>query len=198
MQRPLLYALPAVAILIIALVASYLGGPSPAMSAPTEGGWPQIKLYLRVDGIEGECTGELHKGCMEVLMYQQAVDVWADPHVCEGGSVNERRGFELTVTRPVNKVSPLLFAHCCQEVRIPRIVLELWYEGATSQKVMTYTGNDCTISVIRNTKALTADGVPTEELTFACASMEWTCPDYDTAGQSVGEVHALCGSLRGR
>ena len=45
---------------------------------------------------------------------------------------------------------------------------------------------------------LTADSVPTEEMTFVCAAMEWNCTDYDAAGRSQGEIHAQCGSLSGK
>jgi type VI secretion system Hcp family effector len=191
-QRPLWYALPVAVIVGIALLAAYMGGPRRAMSAPTEGGWPEIRMYLWVEGIEGECEDALHKGYMEVLSYQHEIDVLRDANAA--GTHDEPRLFQLTVTRPVNKVSPLLFAHCCQEVRIPTVTLELWYEGAVSQKVMTYTGHDAVMASIRNLKSATADSVPTEEMTFVCAAMEWNCTDYDAAGRSQGEIHAQCGS----
>ena len=55
---------------------------------------------------------------------------------------------------------------------------------------MVYTGHDTLMPIIRNMRSLTADG-PTEELTFACGSLEWTYTDYDASGKPEGEIHAM-------
>ncbi len=176
----------AVAAVIGSFFAAQASGPEDALSTAAA---PQVKTYLRVEGVEGECTDPLHKGCMEVLSYEQGVDVWGDPHVSEGGPGNDFRTLSLTVTRPLSKHTPSLFLKCCQQTRIGNISLEVWREGGpTPQKLMVYTGHDTLMPIIRNMRSLTADG-PTEELTFVCGSLERTYTDYDASGQSKGEVH---------
>jgi type VI secretion system secreted protein Hcp len=164
-------------------------GPQRAASAPTAAAATELKMYLRIEGIEGECTGDLHKGCMEVLAYD-TIHIWGDPHVTEGGTGNE---LGLTVTRNIDKATPLLFDYCCRRTVIPTVTLELWREGgAVSQKVMVYTHHDSCMSAIRNVRSLAAADTPMEELTFTSATAEWSYTEYDASGKPKGDIRSTC------
>ncbi len=139
----------------------------------------------------------MHKGCLAVQTYEQG-HLWGDPHVTEGGTADDLRTIQLTVTRPADKVTPLLYERCCKRTPIKTVILELWREGgAASQKMMVYTHHECALNAIRNMKSLTADG-PTEELTFTSAGAEWTYTEYDASGKVKGETHTQCDALPGK
>jgi type VI secretion system secreted protein Hcp len=184
------YVIPVVAIVGLFIFASRMGGPSHAVSAPlAAAAASQIKMYLRVDGVQGELTDDLHKGCMEVQAYEHQPHIWGDPHVTEGGKADDLRACRLTVSRPVNKATPALLLQYCKQTPIPTVTLELWREGgAAAQKMMVYTHHDVALNAIRNMKGLAADDLPAEELTFVCSAMEWAYTEYDANGKPKGEI----------
>ena len=189
-QRSFWRVLPVVAIMGLFIFASREGGPNPAVSAPMAiTPVPQVRMYLRVDGVQGELTDDPHKGCLEVQAYEHQPHIWGDPHVTEGGKPDDLRAFRLTVSRPVNKVTPALLLQYCQQTPIPTVTLELWREdGSVPQKTMVYTHHDCALNAIRNMKGLAADDSPTEELTFVCSAMEWAWTEHDENGTAKPEV----------
>ncbi len=189
-QKSFWRVLLVVAIAGVFIFASREGGPNPAISAPmTITPVPQIRMYLRVDGIQGELTDDLHKGFMEVQAYEHQPHIWGDPHVTEGGKSDDLRAFRLTVSRPVNKATPALALQYCKQTPIPTVTLELWREdGPAPQKMMVYTHHEVALNAIRNMKGLAADDPPTEELTFVCSAMEWAYTEYDGNGNPKPEV----------
>lgn len=199
-QKRFWHVLPIVAVVGLFIFASRAGGPNQAVSAPmTIAAAPQIRMYLRVDGVQGELTDDLHKGCLEVQAYEHQPHIWGDPHVAEGGKTDDLRAFRLTVTRPVNKATPALLLQYCKQTPIPTVTLELWREGGSvPQKMMVYTHHECALNAIRNMKGLMADDPPTEELTFVCSAMEWTYTEYDAGGKPKGETRAQWDSRTGR
>jgi type VI secretion system secreted protein Hcp len=189
--RKSLWHVAAVLVVVgLAFFAARASGPDVAVSWPIAvDAAPQIKMYLRVDGVPGELTDDLHKGCMEVQAYEHQPHIWGDPHVTEGGRTDDLRACRLTVTRPVNKATPALVLQYCKQTPIPTVTLELWREGGpVPQKMMVYTHHECALNAIRNMKGLMADSSPTEELTFVCSAMEWAFTEYDAGGKPKGEV----------
>jgi type VI secretion system secreted protein Hcp len=165
--------IPLVIVVALIFLAGRAEEPQQAVSAPMPGGPAEVRLYLRIDGLEGECTDDLHKGCLKIQSFEQA-HIWGDPHVTEGGSGHELRTAQLTVTRLADKLTPTLHAQYRAHKPIGTVTLEVWREGGgVSEKMMVYTHHDCAINAIRNMKSLLANG-PTEELTFTSASAEWS------------------------
>jgi type VI secretion system secreted protein Hcp len=198
-RKSVCYVVPVLVVAGLAFLtlgARGLGDVAPAIAATAA---PQIKMYLRVDGVQGELTDDLHKGYMEVLSYEQEPHIWGDPHVTEGGKPDDLRALSLTVTRPVNKATPALYLQYCKQTPIPTVTLELWREGGpVPQKMMVYTHHECALNAIRNMKGLAADGSPTEDLTFVCFGMEWAYTEYDANGKPKGEIRTQWDSRTGR
>lgn len=183
-----------IVMVIVSLVVfvSRAGGPSQALSASfTAEAAPQIKMYLRVDGIGGELTDDLHKGCLEVRTYEHVPYIWGDPHITEGGKEDDLRAGRLTVTKPVGSATPALLLQYCKQTPIRTVTLELWREGGpVPQKVMVYTHHDCAMNAIRNMKSAAADDPPLEELNFVFSRTEWVHTEYDANGKPKGETRA--------
>jgi type VI secretion system secreted protein Hcp len=197
--KPFRYGILVVTIAGLSLFAARAGGPDEAMSAPlATAAADQIKMYLRVEGVQGELTDDLHKGCMEVQAYEHQPHIWGDPHVTEGGKADDLRACRLTVSHPVSKATPALLLQYCKQTPIPTVTLELWREGgALPQKTMVYTHHECALNAIRNMKSLT-DDAPTEELTFVCSGMEWSYTEYDAGGKPKGEIMTQYTAVPGR
>lgn len=190
------------AVLVLAGLASLTAGiragdgAAPALRAAAA---PQIRMYLWVEGIPGEIPDGPHQGWMEVQAYEHEPNLWQDPDMTKGGPTGDLQAFRLTVTRSVGAATPALLLSYCRQTLIPKVTLEVWREGGdTPQKVMVYTGHDAAMNAIRNLKSLTADGTPTEELTFLCSAMEWAYMEYDASGKPMGEIRTQWDSRTGR
>jgi type VI secretion system Hcp family effector len=172
-ERILWAIIPLVIVVALILLAGRAEGPQPAVSAPVPVAPAEVRMYLRLEGVEGECTSGLHKGCLEVQSFDQG-HTWGDPRATQGGAGEERRTARLTVTRRADKLTPVLYAQSCARKPLRTVTLEVWREGGgVSEKMMVYTHHDCMLSAIRNRKDPMANG-PTEELTFTCANAEWS------------------------
>jgi len=197
LQKFLWSVVPAVIVFVFIFLALRAGGPSEAVSAVAASGTSELRMYLRIDGIEGECTDDLHKGWLKVQTYEQE-HIWGALHATEGGTDHGLRHVRLVVTRRKDKLTPVLQAHCGPQKPIPTVTLEVWREGGgVSQKVMVYTHHECAIDAVRNVKSLTTGG-SAEELTFTCASAEWSWMECDASGKPKGETHTQCDGVAGK
>ncbi len=177
-ERILWSVIPLVIVVALIFLAGRAEEPQQAVSAPVSVGPTETRLYLRIDGIDGECTDDLHKGCLEIQSFEQS-DISTDPRGTRAGSDEKLRTMRLTVTRLADKLTPTLYTQFCTRQPIGTVTLEVWREGrGVSEKVMVYTHHDCAINAIRNTKSLMANG-PIEELTFTCARAEWSWTECD-------------------
>jgi type VI secretion system secreted protein Hcp len=168
--------IPVVIVVALIFLAGRAEEPQQAVSAPVPAGPTEVRLYLRLDGLEGECTDDLHKGCLEIQSFEQS-PVPDDSRVKQGGAGERLRTPQLTVTRLADKLTPTLYAQYRAHKPLGTVTLEVWREGGgVSEKMMVYTHHDCTLNAIRNMKSLMANG-PIEELTFTCASADWSWTD---------------------
>jgi type VI secretion system secreted protein Hcp len=177
-ERILWSVIPVLIVVALIFLAGRAEGPQQAVSAPMPVGPTDIRLYLRIDGIDGECTDDLHKGCLGIQSFEQG-DIASDPRVTQAGSGEKPRTMRLTVTRLADKLTPTLYDRFVTHKPIGTATLEVWREGSgVSEKVMVYTHHDCVLNAIRNMKDLMANG-PVEELTFTCARAEWSWTEGD-------------------
>jgi type VI protein secretion system component Hcp len=172
-MRILWAVIPVLIVVALIVLAGRAEGPQTAVSAPVPVAPAQVRMYLRLEGIEGPCTSDLHKGCLEVRSFEQGY-TWDDSHAAWGRAGGGRRTVQLTVTRLADKLTPVLYAQSCAHKPLPTVTLEVWREGGNvAEKTMVYTHHDCVLSAIRAREGPGANG-PTEELTFTCASAEWS------------------------
>lgn len=127
-----------------------------------------IDAYLKIDCIQGESTDEKHAGWIEVLDYDFSIAQKVSPTASSAGGGAEQADFsEFTITKLLDKSSPLLTLACVEGRHIDSIVMELWRTG--NVKYMTYQLSDCLISAV----SVWRDGeFPEEEIAINVARFE--------------------------
>jgi type VI secretion system secreted protein Hcp len=147
--------------------------------------------FLRIDGIKGESIDERHREWNAVLSFSWGCSQQARAfQVGSGGGSSRRADFaDLTVVKPLDAATPLLFVACAKGEHIKEVVLELCRAGGDRLKFMEYKMSDVTIS---STALSGGDGGdPTETVSFTCGKIEQTYVKQKQAdGTGGGNVQA--------
>lgn len=136
-----------------------------------------LDAFLKIQGIPGESADEAHKDCIEVLGYShgmtQAATGHARAHAPEVRGRCELR--DLSIVKVVDKATPLLAKHLCENKLIKEVKLELCRAGGNKEKYLEYTLSNVIISSISASKGSHGEaGLPLEEVTFSYGKMTWT------------------------
>ena len=148
-----------------------------------------IDAYMKIDGIDGESTDEEHAGWIEVLDFDfciaQKVSRTAST---AGGASAERADFsEFTITKMLDKSSPLLAQACAEGRHIKSVVFELWRAGKA--KYMAYRLANCLISAV---STYADGGFPEEKIAIDVGRFEIVYTQQSRCtGLSLGQV--ACG-----
>jgi type VI secretion system secreted protein Hcp len=145
-------------------------------------------FYLKIAGIPGESTDDMHKDQVELFSYRHGM-------TGPTGVVMEpvEPGFDLfTVVKTLDKASPKLYLALCTGEKIPYIELEICDPNRPSYYVMEYKLSDCIVSSVKTqggpSPLWKGDEVyawatlPLEEVSFNYGKIEWTytTPDGNT------------------
>jgi len=147
-----------------------------------------IDAYLKIDGIQGESTDEKHAGWIEVLDYDFSIAQKVSRTASSaGGAGAERADFsEFTITKLLDKSSPLLAMACAEGRHIDSAVIELWRAGKV--KYMAYHFTDCLISAVSTHGD---GGFPEEEIALNVGRFELIYTQQSrSGGQALGLVTA--------
>jgi type VI secretion system secreted protein Hcp len=77
-----------------------------------------VDMFLKLAAIDGESTDDKHKGSIDILSWSFAANQTGS--AASGGGAGSGRVSiqDLTITKKVDKSSPLLFQHCCDGTHI--------------------------------------------------------------------------------
>lgn len=153
-----------------------------------------IDAYMKIDGIEGESTDQKHTGWIEVLDYDFCIAQKVSRSASTaGGASAERSDFsEFTITKMLDKSSPLLAQACAEGRHINSIVIELWRAGKV--KYMAYQLTNCLISSV---STYGDGGFPEENIALNVGRFEIVYTQQSrSTGLALGQV--ACGWDRTR
>ena len=138
--------------------------------------------FLKIATIPGESTDDAHQDWIEVLSYSHGLSQSGSGSVSSGGARTAERcdHQEFSITKTLDKASPLLALACCNGEHIGEIKLELCRAGGDKNKYMEYTLNDVIVaSVHPNGSAQGAETLPMEDVTFNYGKITWTYTETD-------------------
>jgi type VI secretion system secreted protein Hcp len=102
-------------------------------------------LFLKIDGIEGECQDSKHKGDLQITSFSKGVD-----HAVTGGTQGDTRGQsqwqDAAFTMKMDKSYPKLFLSCTQGDHINKAVLTCRKAGREQQEFLKITFYDALVS----------------------------------------------------
>jgi type VI secretion system secreted protein Hcp len=147
--------------------------------------------FIKIDGIEGECTDDKHKNWVEVLSYSHGVSQTAAGSASGGSARGSQRcdHQDFSIVKALDKTSPKLALACCNGEHIKTINVELCRATKEKQKYMEYILSDAIITSVRpGGSGKGGDPVPLEEVSFSYGKIEWVYTVTDKQGSSKGDV----------
>lgn len=147
---------------------------------------PQTTAYdcfLKIDGIDGESTDENHKDWIEVLSYSHGV---SQPSTVVGGTTGRCDHQDLSVTKWIDKASPLLYLRCSNGEHIPSVQMQLCTQASDVQQrqFMEYTLSDVIVSETKpRGGTMAGEGRPLEDVSLNYGKIEWKYTFYSLDGK---------------
>jgi len=124
-------------------------------------------IFLELDGVEGEATAVGFENQIVVASFSHGITNPATTSVGGGGSVNMPTFTDLTITKSLDKASPLLFLNCAQGKRIATATLTLCRQGPDKPTgFYTIKLADVLITSVRSSGSSGGDSRPTETVTL--------------------------------
>jgi type VI secretion system secreted protein Hcp len=117
-----------------------------------------VNIHLKLAGIDGESTSKGYEKQIEVLSWQVGVTQTASAHFAEGSGTGKCDISDLTITKYVDKSSPLLFAHSASGKHIATGVLTL--KKAGGDEAITYLSIDMEDVIV---SAYNVGGTPSDD-----------------------------------
>jgi len=159
------------------------GDTSPAASPAAT-----ANAFLRIEGIEGGATRAGHENWIEVVSFNYGVASTAGAVTAGGARTAGRAQFQdVTVTKPIDKSSPLLAVACAEGRHYPEAELVFYAPGSTSPI------GSVRLSDVMMTSAMTgseSSGPVMEEVRLSFGRIVWNYNDIDPRGRSRGTVSA--------
>lgn len=149
-------------------------------------------FYLKLDGIDGECTDSKHAKWIEVLSYSTGVEQQGGIHSAGGASTAGRANFQdVSIVKYLDASTPKLQKYCAQGEHIAKGELQLCQATKDKHPYMKYILTDVVISSVRpqgkgniiKAEGNTESGLPTEEVAMRFAKIEWEYTPMNEKGQ---------------
>jgi type VI secretion system secreted protein Hcp len=149
--------------------------------------------FLKINGVPGESSDDLHKEWIEVLSYSLGVDQPKTASASSHGSLSaERANFhDFHVVKALDKASPKLFVACASGQHFPDATLEICRAGGDKQPFMEYKLTDVIVTSLRPGGTGKGESVPLEEVSLSYGKIEWKYTQTKVAGgKGSGNVAA--------
>ena len=128
--------------------------------------------FLKIEGIPGESFDETHRGEIEVLAVALGVLQPQLQRFAGGGaSASKTEISPITITKPVDKSSPLLFLNCATGKRLPTATITARKLGEAAYDYFTITLSDVLISSLSQSAS---EGGITEAVSLSFSKLTLT------------------------
>lgn len=78
-----------------------------------------VDMFLKLDGVEGESQDDTYKGEIDILAWSWGASQSGTTHVGPGGGAGKCAFQDISITKFIDKASPLLFQYCATGKHIP-------------------------------------------------------------------------------
>lgn len=151
-------------------------------------------MFLKIDGVPGECTDDKHKEWIEVLSYSHEITMPVT--IGDGGTRSSGRSehADISVVKTLDKASPKLTLFCCKGKHLTSsdtpIRLELC--KLSGEKYMEYRLYDVIVTAVKPAGSVQSwEALPLEEVSFNYGRVEWTYTEFDhNTGKPKGDIKA--------
>lgn len=152
-------------------------------------------IFLKIKGVDGESTDDKHKNEIEVMAFSHGVTqpTSAVASTSGGGTTGRCSHADFSITKALDKASPLLVQKCCTGEAIDEVVMTInrasGEKGGLKVPYMVYKLTNVVISNV-SISGSGSGGEPTENVSFNYGKIEWEYTKQARAGGSAaGKTH---------
>lgn len=155
-----------------------------------------MDMFLKIEGVPGESQDLKHKDWIDLLSYSHGIS-----QPITGSGAGRQTGTphysDVTVTKVIDKSSPLLMLNCSRATLHPSMTIEMRRTSLASpgkENYVTYTMQNVLISSSSpGGSASSGDAVPTEALSFNFTQIDMRYADIDSlSGATLFETNVSC------
>ncbi len=149
-----------------------------------------FKGEVLVEGPDGELQGPRLNGTSLIFEFNHEVYL---PYDMETNAVQgSRRLSALSLTKDIDKITPILYQYCCEGTLLPKVTIVLYkIKEASELPYFNYVLEDATIVSVKNVMPTTKDPDNEnvghlEEVKFLARKFTWNNEPTDTDGREGG------------
>jgi type VI secretion system secreted protein Hcp len=146
-----------------------------------------VDMFLKIEGIKGESHDNSHKDEIDVLAWSWGASQSGNTHTGGGGGAGKVNVQDISVTKYVDKSSPLLLKACCNGQHIAEMNLVVRKAGEKPLEYMKVKFNDCLVSAVSTGGSGGQDRL-TENISINFGKFQVTYTAQDAKGGAAGEV----------
>ena len=143
------------------------GNPEPAPAAASD-------YLLELDGIKGESSDKKHKDTIQIESFSWGVSQQGTHSSGGGGGAGKVSFSDITVTKVVDKSSPLLFKRAATGTHIKKAQLFVRKAGGEQQEYMKITLEDLLVSSFKTAPSKSSNSVPLESVSLNFTKIEFS------------------------
>lgn len=133
-----------------------------------------VDMFLKIDGVKGESSDAKHKDEIEVLSWSWGMSQTGTMHMGSGGGAGKANVQDVSVTKYVDRATPILLKHCVSGIHIKEILLTVRKAGGKPLEYVKIKMKNALVSGL-HAAGTGSDERLTEQLTlnFAAFEMEY-------------------------
>jgi len=149
-----------------------------------------VDLFLKIEGIEGECQDLKHKGELQIVAFSKGVsNAGASGVGVMGGDGSGTSVWQDAIfTMRADKSMPKLFTLCATGERVKKAVLTFRKAGKQQQEFLKITFSDALVSKFEMGGARDADATPMVLFAFNFAQIEEEYKAQKADGSLTGAI----------
>lgn len=130
-----------------------------------------VDIFLKIDGVKGESRDAKHAGEIDVLDWNWGMNQSGSSHVATGGGSGKVNVRDITLTKKVDRSSPVLVKYCCNGQHFANAQLTVRKAGGKPVEYLVLKIKDLLISKI-DTGGSRSDDTVTENVTLNFAQFD--------------------------
>jgi type VI secretion system secreted protein Hcp len=146
-----------------------------------------VDMFLKIDGIKGESHDAAHKDEIDVLAWSWGASQSGSAQSGGGGGAGKVSVQDISITKYVDKATPLILKACCNGQHVKEINLVVRKAGEKPLEYLKLKLSDCLVSSVSTGGSGGQDRL-TENVSLNFAKFQFTYTAQDAKGAAAGEV----------
>jgi type VI secretion system secreted protein Hcp len=147
-----------------------------------------VDYFLKIEGVDGESTDDKHKGEIELESWSVGAANAGSFSSGGGGGTGKVAMQDFNFVKKTDKASAKLFTACCTGEHLKSATLTCRKAGKEQQEFLIVVLTSVIVSSYQTGGSAGADVIPTEQLSFNFAKIEYKYKEQKADGSLGGEV----------